>query len=319
MLLRSVYERFSFWGLACHACGSRDGWRIIFCGWRSNSYIAAATCRQCGAEQFLKKYRRRGDGDGSMAQWEYEVLRQLVGRSEGESGFFLPRVYNLAPHTYALSMEYISGATLDERIRVAPHRERFDNCLRIAASWLRRLHTLAPIHDRAGNGSGEILEQLESNCASLTGHNPMVAQALTYMRQSLDAIDDLSAERVVLHGDFKASNLIWTEKGVYGIDLGMRFKNPAAMDIAQFIVNVLLNRRRIPAIAGDREVGPIVDVFLQGYGDNREAMRKLTAWWLLCFLLSRWQGEGWKTMRVANRNYTATLEDVMNFCGSHRR
>lgn len=318
MILAAVYRRFSFWGLACHACGSRDGWRTTFCGWRSNSHIAAATCRRCSAEQFLKKYRRLGNGGELMARWEYEVLRQLAGRSRSESGFFLPQVYNLAAQTGALSMEYISGATMDERIRAAPHREDFDDCLRVAALWLRRLHAIAPIHDKAGNDNGAILRQLESDCVSLADRNPVVAQALAHMRQNLDVINGFPAERVVLHGDFKASNLIWTEKGVYGIDVGMRFKNPAVMDVAQFIVNVLLSRPRIRAIADDRDVGSIVDVFLRAYGDHREAMRKLTAWWLLCFLLSRWQGEGWKTMTSVNRSYTATLQDVMNFCGSGR-
>ncbi|HJT52158.1 MAG TPA: phosphotransferase [Nitrosospira sp.] len=254
-----------------------------------------------------------------MAQWEYEVLRQLAGRVKGEAGFFIPRAYNLAARTRAFSMEYISGATMDERIRAAPDREGFEDCLRVAASWLRGLHTMTPMHDRAGNRNSEILKQLESNCIPLAGRNPLVAQALAYMRQTLDVIDHIPVEHVVLHGDFKASNLIWTEKGVYGVDLGMRFKNPAVMDVAQFIVNVLLCRGGIPAIAGDREVGRIADVFLHAYSDNREAMRELTKWWLLCFLLSRWQGEGWKTMRGANANYSATLEDVMNFCGSRRR
>ncbi len=253
-----------------------------------------------------------------MAQWEYEVLQQLVARAEGKPDFFLPRVYNLAIDTCALSMEYISGETMDKKIRSAPDRAVFDDCLRVAALWLRRLHAMPPIHDNAGNDIASILRQLEWNCVLLAGQNPMVAQALAYMRHNMDAIRNVPAEAVLLHGDFKASNLIWSEKGVYGIDVGMRFKNPGLMDVAQFIVNLLLDRRGIPVIAGDRDVSQIIDVFLRAYGDNREVTRKLTAWWLLCFLLSRWQGDlkGWKPTISVNRSYAGTLEDVMNFCGN---
>lgn len=314
-MLRWIYERFSFWGVACHACGSRDGWRTSFCGWRSNSYIAVATCRKCSAEQFLKKYRQCGNANKSIAQWEYEVLRHLDGAGSAPS-FLLPRAYNFAATTCALSMEYLKGENMDERMRRTAGRKGFDDCLRASAAWLRGLHGMPPIYDKTGNDSATMLLRLELDCGPLAGRNALVAQALTCMRSSLDKVNSLPVKLVPLHGDFKASNLIWTQSGVYGIDVGMRFKNPGVMDAAQFIANVLLNRRDITALASEYDAAAILHVFLEAYGNNSDQNRTLTAWWLLYFLLSRWEEDlkGWKPSMLVDQSYTAALADVMAFC-----
>src|SRR5687768_69338 len=117
VVLRLIYERFSFWDLACHACGSREGWHVSLCDWRGNSYIAAATCRHCGAKQFLKRYRFGGAIDATCpAQWEYEVLRYLDGGDAHKQSFLLPQVYKFTSTTCALSMEYIKGENMEERM-----------------------------------------------------------------------------------------------------------------------------------------------------------------------------------------------------------
>lgn len=320
VMLRWIYEGYSFWNLACHACGSCEGWHTSFCRWRSNSCIAIATCRRCGAEQFLKKYRQSGKDTQSVAQWEYEVLRHLDGGSRNEPCFLAPRAYHFAEETSALSMEYLQGESVDERIRRARDRQGFDDCLHMSATWLRGLHAAPPISisDKTGNGHTAMLRRLETDCASLADRNAMVAQALMRMRCHLNEIDGLAVKRVLLHGDFKPSNLIWTAGGVYGIDIGLRFKNLKVMDVAQFIANVCLNRGSIPAIASEHDLALTLDVFLEAYGDNSQPTLKLTVWWLLYFLLSRWQEdlEGWKPSMVVNRNYAAALADATAFCES---
>lgn len=315
-VLRWIYENYSFWDLACYACGGCEGWQTSFCSWRSNSYIAVAACRQCGAEQFLKKYRQPGNGNTSIAQREYEVLRHMDGGLGSAPPFLLPRVYHFAPTTYALSMEYLQGESMDERMRHARDRKDFDECLRFSAAWLRGLHAAPPIYDKAGNDCETLLRQLESDCRSLAGRNTMAAQVLARLRQTLTRMNSLPVKRVLLHGDFKPSNLICASRGVYGIDVGLRFKNPGLMDVAQFIANVLLNRRSMPAIAGNHEVAFILDVFLEAYGDSSQPTRNSTVWWLLYFLLSRWQYdlEGWKPSIFIDRIYAAALAEVMAFC-----
>jgi tRNA A-37 threonylcarbamoyl transferase component Bud32 len=244
------------------------------------------------------------------------VLRHLAGGAGSKPSILLPRVYHFAPTTCSLSMEYIPGLTLDERMRNAEDRKGFDDCLRASAAWLRGLHSMPPKHDNAGNDYKSILRQLELDCASLSGRNVMVAHVLTYMRSSLEEISSLPVKQVLLHGDFKASNLIWAPKGIYGIDISMRFKNPWVMDAAQFITNILLNWRNIPSMARSRNIVHVLDVFLEGYGHTNPSTRKVVVWWLLCFLLSRWQSDArdWRLSAFLTRPYSAVLTEVMALC-----
>lgn len=315
-MLRWNFERYSFWDLPCHACNSCNGWHVSFCSRRRNSYIAVATCRQCGAHQFLKKYRQFGNANKSVAQWEYEALRHLNGGSRNEPAFLLPRAYNFAATTLALSMEYLKGESMDERMRHARDRQGFDDCLRVSATWLKGLHAAPAICDTTGNDSATLLRRLESNCKFLAARNVTVTQALMCMRRSLDEINSSPVKRVLLHADFKTSNLMWAQDGVYGIDVGLRFKNSGAMDAAQFIADLLLNRRNIQTIADDRDVALILDVFLEAYGDNSRSTRNLTVWWLMYFLLSRWEEDlkDWKSSMLGDRRYVTALADSMAFC-----
>lgn len=312
-MLRWIYERSGFWGLACHACNRRNGWRTSFCDWRSNSYIAVATCRHCGAEQLLKKYRLRGTINTTCpAQWEYEVLRHLNGGDICSRSFLLPQAYKFTSTTCVLSMEYLKGENMEERMRRVD-RKGFDDCLRLSAAWLRGLHRTPPLLGKMGSDSGTMLLRLESDCEAMAGRDTMVAEALMCMRSNLVSVSSVPVVRVPLHGDFKASNLIWTPRGVYGIDVGLHFKNPGVMDAAQFVANVLLNRRNITSVASEHDATAILDVFLEAYGDNTEQNRKLTTWWLQYFLLSRWQEdlEGWKPSMYVDRSYASALADVM--------
>ena len=315
-MLRWIYESYSFWRLACYACGSCNGWRISFFSWRSNSFVAIASCRECGAKQFFKKHHYPHTGKKQIPQWEFEVLRHLGGEGGHQPYSRVPRVYSFASTTRALSMEYLPGESLEKRMRLAKHRQAFDDCLRISACWLQELHGAPPINDKTGSDIGKILRRLESDCGPLASRKTMVAQALVLMRCCLDKINALPIKYVPLHGDFKPSNLIWTPEGVYGIDIGLRFKNSGLMDVAQFISNVRLNLHNVPTIEYDQDVALILDTFLEAYGDNSQQNIELTAWWLLYFLLSQWQDdlEGWKPSRFVDQKYVAALANVLAFC-----
>ena len=135
------------------------------------------------------------------------------------------------------------------------------------------------------------------------------------MRKDLAEVEQQPDEWVPLHCDFKASNLILTSTGVYGIDIGLRFMNAGAMDAAQFMGDLLLNRRRINGYGKNHEVAGMVEVFMQAYGDDSPESRKRMAWWLLYFLISWWERElkGWKPALLAARIYSSPLADVIAF------
>lgn len=303
---------YEFWGLACAACGSRKGWFVSHGSRRLYSYVAVATCRECGAKYFLKKYRRAHPEKECEALREYQVLQQL--ESDTDLPPLAPHVYAISPATCAFSMEFLAGQTLDARIKQARQQQELDDSLRLAATWLRRLHSV-PIQCKPGKSYAQLLSQIETSGAPLAARNPVVRRGLEWMRKDLAEVEQQPDEWVPLHCDFKASNLILTSTGVYGIDIGLRFMNAGAMDAAQFMGDLLLNRRRINGYGKNHEVAGMVEVFMQAYGDDSPESRKRTAWWLLYFLISWWERElkGWKPALLAARIYSSPLADVIAF------
>ncbi len=248
------------------------------------------------------------------AQWEYKVLQSLRSEEGIALTFLVPRVYSICSSTCAFSMELLVGPSLDERMRKTRHQQVFDDCLRLAATWLRELHSFQ-VQCGIGKNHAQMLSQTELNCASLAARNRVARRGLELMRNGLAEVAQDLVKLVPLHGDFKASNLIQTNAGVYGFDIGLKFKNAGAMDAAQFMADLILNRRGIKVINNNHDVADMMDVFMHAYGDNSPENHKQTVWWLLFFLLSWWQREldGWKPAPLADRLYSKALTDVIAF------
>lgn len=302
------WQEFEFWGLGCTACGSRKGWHIANDSRRLYSYVAAATCRECGASYFLKKYRDTAPGTECAALREYCVLQQLQGDSSAPP--LAPRAHDLCTATCAFSMELLVGQSLDASIQQAQQKEVLDDSLRLAATWLRRLHSV-PFQCKPGKSYAQLLSQLERGGAHLAARKPVARRGLEWMRQDLAEVERYPDTWVPLHCDFKASNLIQTSAGVYGIDIGLLYKNAGTMDAAQFIADLLL----INIANQDRDVAGMVEVFMQAYGDYSEESCKRTTWWLLYFLFSWWERElrGWKPTLLTDHIYSRALADVIEF------
>ena len=284
------------------------------CSRRAFSYVAAVTCRECGTECFLKKYHHTSHEVECEAQWEYKVL-QILGGEEGIAKTFLvPRVYSICTSTCAFSMESLAGQSLDVHIKKTQHKQIFDDYLRLAATWLSGLHSYQ-VQCRIGKSPSEMLNLIKLNCASLAARHQVAHRVLEFMQNDLAKVEQYTEKLVPMHGDFKASNLIKTNVGVYGIDISLKFKNSGAMDAAQFLADLILNRHVIKVIRKNLAVAGIVDVFMNAYGDNSHEIRKQTAWWLLFFLLSWWKREldGWKPAILVDRLYSKALTDVISF------
>lgn len=316
-LLSWICRNHSFWDLPCYACHSCLGWRIAFCGRRRNSYIAAAHCRKCNAKQFLKK-GRSGRNDISR---EYQLLKDLNGGFQMQSGhvFSLPHAYHFSDVSNAFSREFLEGDSILERILRSGTKQALEECLSAAAIWLKGLHE-APIEHFCHPGSDYVtmLERLELDCSRLKNVDPTIKLALKLMRPALRKFKDSPSRHVPIHGDFKASNLIVIPTGqVYGIDLSPRFMNPGAMDVAQFITNLLLERDKINALKSFNDIANVIGIFLDSYNGNSGPSNKLsTKWWMLYFLISNWltELESYKPRLLINHRFKIILEDVITYC-----
>jgi thiamine kinase-like enzyme len=234
----------------------------------------------------------------------------------------LPRAYNYSAENYSFSREFVEGESIDERLLRSENRQSFEDCLSASATWLRGLHE-APIAHLCSQGSDYLtmLRQLELDLGFLINSTPTVVLALGFMQSTLNKINKLTERHVPLHGDFKASNLIITSDGrVYGIDFSPRFNNPSAMDIAQFVVDLLLKRHQIKVFTRDIGIADIFDIFLKAYYGNLSQKNKYPiTWWLLYFLFSHWKNElrSHKPKFLVNRYYMSILADIMAFCSNN--
>ncbi len=98
-----------------------------------------------------------------------------------------------------------------------------------------------------------------------TGHTAIRERAVAHLRASAGRLGDVLAQPVLLHGDFKASNLHWTADGeLLVLDWEFAYAGPALMDVGQLF-------RWDPGEAFHRG-------FIQGYwGDGNEHEAAFTA------------------------------------------
>jgi thiamine kinase-like enzyme len=320
ILLRLVCRNYSFWDLPCYECGSRNGWHISFCRWRINSFIAIAECRRCLTKQFLKKISQpQTDVRKNHLKSEYETLELLNCEEERVATFLLPRPYHYSAIASAFSMQYIHGETLDKKLSRARRKEEVDDCLHISATWLKQLHKTHFLLDHCTPGIDYItaLQGLEADCGTLTNQNKIVSRSLELMRYSLNIFESLPIKYVPIHGDFKASNIICTpDRKVYGIDYIVRFKSHAAMDIAQFLIDILLNEYCAKTLANENHLQYILDCFLRVYGENTQQNKNIIAWWLIYFLLSRWiiDSASMRPSFLFAKKYNDTLLKIIALC-----
>ena len=302
-MLRYLFGRTGFWGLACFHCGQHANWTISHARLRLNSCAAVAHCRGCGGVQFLKRYYRSGEAAQRTCASEFATLERMFVATGKAPALRMPQPYLYCAGQRAFSMQYLSGETLDLRMQRCTSAAQLDEGIARSAEWLRALHDLPVAGLSAGRGHAAMLARIDADCSGWSAGNVAIAQALASMRAQLPMVSAAEIAPVALHGDFKAANLIWTEQGVYGIDASVRNLNPGAMDIAQYLADLLLSARRYPADA--IVPGRLLDVFLAAYGDPSAAQRRAVMWWMSYSVLAAIAG------RRRRFGRTAALDPVL--------
>lgn len=289
-MLRFIFRRNGFWGLACFHCGQRSDWDISHARIRLNSCAAVAHCRACGGVQFLKRYYRSGAASERTCVNEFATLERMFLTTDKPPALRMPRPYRYCAEKRAFSMQYLAGDTLDVRMQRCGDATLVEQCIVRSAEWLRALHDLPVAGLSAGRDYPAMFARIEADCGAWSADSALVAQALDSMRAALPLVGASGIRPVPLHGDFKAANLMWTDEGVYGIDASIRNVNPGAMDIAQYLADLLLALRRdgADAITLDR----LLDLFLGAYGDTSAAQRRAVMWWMSYSVLAAVAAKG---------------------------
>ena len=233
--------------------------------------------------------------------------------------FLLPNAYHYSDTYNAFSREFLEGDSILDKIFQSETRQALEECLSASAVWLKGLHE-APIRHycRPGRNYATLLMQLEMYYGELGNADPKMSLALKMMQSLLRKIDNIPLQYVPIHGDFKASNLIITPVGqVYGIDLSPKFINCGSMDIAQFIISLLLDKHKIKLYKKSSDVLNLIDFFLYIYNENSSQLNKLTVKWsMLYFAISNWltELESYKPRLLVNYRFREIVTDLIAYC-----
>lgn len=161
--------------------------------------------------------------------------------------------------------EWIDGTTLDRFIARAP-AERIEAVLHAAGAWLARLHRANARAPRPLNVE-RLLLWLEKSFAGATGGAQ--TGATRHAKEALMRMAGLAGRRavpwVLLHGDFKPSNLILAEGRLVGIDAQLMFEDAALIDAGYFLNHFGMDLFRHWRLFGAARLEGFERAFLSGY------------------------------------------------------
>jgi Ser/Thr protein kinase RdoA (MazF antagonist) len=161
--------------------------------------------------------------------------------------------------------EWVDGMTLD-RLLARSSGRKIEAILNAAGAWLSRLHQANARAPRPLD-TGRLLSWLEKSHAAAA---PRVkSKATEQAKEILYRTAGLAARRavpwVLLHGDFKPSNLILAEGTLVGIDAQLMYDDAALIDAGYFLNHFGMDLFRHARLFSTSRLNGFERAFLQGY------------------------------------------------------
>ncbi len=208
----------------------------------------------------------------------YAALKHYHARSDQQQGFTVPQPFGVLPDEGAVIMEWVEGKTFGELLKKEQFctRKRHEN-IRKVAGWLRWFHLQSEIgRENMADGTQlkAIVHVFEEHPGSglhkaASSHDPALRRYMAQAARHAWMLRGVEIESAILHGDFKPTNLLFSESGsVVGIDfLGVR-RGPVTHDICRFLIDLdfyrNLVRRSYALSPGSRSND--FEAFLSAYG-----------------------------------------------------
>jgi aminoglycoside phosphotransferase (APT) family kinase protein len=258
---------------------------------RDNSHLFHAECSHyptpLAVKLCLRPHTLQPDQDS--AQQQYEALCRAWDAMGTDPELSVPRPYNVRADSGLLAVEWVSGATMTERLfSWHCNRTRAQQLIARAARWLRRFHACGALPPGTLDVDEKLVFVREMETRRSVS-DPIFARSLSLLRGSAAAAGAVTLERSWLHGDFKSDNLIVSSERTVGIDVQLRHENPVVYDLAPFM-NYLELRLWHPSgwrlLAARNLLG---STFLETYcGGRADAIALPLAWIRLYLLLGEW-------------------------------
>lgn len=205
----------------------------------------------------------------------YAALSHYHARSDREQGYTVPEPYGWVPEHAAVIMEWVEGRTVSEMLKrdLFSTRRRHEN-IRKVAGWLRWFHSQSePERGNLTNGWQlktivKVFNEAGDLDKAATAHDPVIREYIGVASRSAGLLRGVEIDSAILHGDFKATNLIISNSGVVGIDFLGRRRGPVSNDIFRFLSDLDFYRGLLGRSFAMRPASASNDfeVFLAAYG-----------------------------------------------------
>jgi hypothetical protein len=226
--------------------------------------------------------------DKTSARQQFGTLQRLSESGSGQTRGLAPRPYLLIEDEGALLAEWIPGHNMAWRL--FSWRCRPAEALGLtgeAAQWLRRFHDVQP----DGQGPLDVEDKLSmANALAKKGlrGNPIYEGCLACLSKHASQAAAIPLKRSLVHGDFKAGNLLMNDGDAVGIDIHAAANNVVIYDIAQFL-NDIDTSPRFSWRGSGALARRLREHFIACYfGENHQEVRLPLLWIRAYIYLSQW-------------------------------
>ena len=229
--------------LSCDGCGIVAGWSASSSlVRRQNSRIQVLHCQECARRILVKQclFPNTTKIDTDQARHEYAVLTRLRLDFPSSDRLGTPVSVEDLSAVGIVVTEFVDGQSLALLLKRARQSEA-ESPVRMAGSWLRTFHAVYA----AGRCKLDVIDKCTSvDRRWVSVSRPRSARDGLYcLAETGPQIEGVTFPRVLLHGDYKAENLLFDGVKIVGLDCGIRHRGAGFYDIAPFLAHIALGAR----------------------------------------------------------------------------
>lgn len=267
---------------------------------------------------------RSPERDPETAHQQFATLTKVANALPDNGRYRVPQPYLLMEPEGALLMRWLVGKSLSDILfAFAVSERRAQDLLKDAAGWLRTFHAAGPSVPQALDTA----EKLD-NLRSLQRRSKIFDRCHGLLADFADAASSFVLLQGWVSGDFKSDNLIFSDDGVFGLDIHAAGDGITLYDVAGFLNHIDLNlncwsRPRLWSCRR-RLFRHFVASYLDGSEADADRIDLPLSWVRLYMLLSSWSTvhtdmQGSLHGRVLERQYAAAAARVAQELGASLR
>ena len=222
-------------------------------------------------------------------------FRSLVALSNqlGSYAYRVPRPITCLANHNIVCMECVEGPDLKKLLmNSSMHDDVKKNAIRRAGGWISHFHSTNRQDPRPIDFKRKIddLKKCTEKSERYLAQDPVLAAANDWLVAGSHRLAGKSVARGIVHGDFKAENLIVTDCSIVGIDFCHDSIGSQLMDIAQFTNNVRLIGSTLGGRRYRNQTDSWANLLVNAYQESSGEISESTLKWLRIHHMLRYWG-----------------------------